>query len=180
MLSKEGLWWDVSAAWPQGGTSSCCFSHHPEQKTCWEHMLGQLRSCPGSAYARSCSRWDAQGREFLSNPGRGAEVRSGWRCRGLRSRSTGRPQPPPPPSSPAFLPTRKSSSTSQNTMFLASSEAGESISFFTSLFFLGRHQSHPCNWGQDGIQRSVDPPQHFWGPCPDVGGPCPGAGPGCA
>lgn len=158
MLSKEGLWWDVSAAWPQGGTSSCCFSHHPEQKTRWEHMLGQLRSCPGSAYAKSCSRWDAQGREFLSNPGRDAEVHSGWRCRGLRSRSTGRPQPPPPPSSPAFLPTRKSSSTSQNTMFLASSEAGESISFFSSLFFWEGIRAIRVTGGRMGSRGALTPP----------------------
>lgn len=43
-----------------GGTSSCCFSHYPEHGPFLSrkkagNMLGQLRSCPSSAYARSCS-----------------------------------------------------------------------------------------------------------------------------
>ena len=102
-------------------------------------LLGQPRSCPGSAHARSClpagcARKRSPEQTSAEAPGRAAAGGAGG-CGPTRSRSCSRdapalttdrprPPPPPPPPPPALLPTRQSSSTSQRTMLLTSSGAG--------------------------------------------------------
>lgn len=65
---------DVNAAWPQGGTSCCSFSHHPEhegeQQTSGEHIMPAEELPWLSLCQVLLPGWgDAQGKGVLSNLG---------------------------------------------------------------------------------------------------------------